>query len=74
MYVYVINMILIYFENLITKVKNSGKSYKKLFCALVSLQFILISGLRAITIGADTPVYEELFVYYHSITWKEMLD
>lgn len=74
MYVYVINMVLIYFENLITKVKNGGKSYKKLFCFLVSMQFVLISGLRAITIGADTPVYEELFVYYHSITWKEMLD
>lgn len=73
MHVYLINMIMICLEDCITKVKNAGKSYRKLFCALASGQFILISGLRSITTGADTPVYKELFEYYQSISWGKML-
>lgn len=40
---------------------RGGKTYKKLYITLVSIQMILLSGMRDITIGADTLNYENHF-------------
>ncbi len=74
MYIYILNICLILIESFIILKNKLGNSYKKLFIWIVSIQFVLISGLRDINIGADTIVYEQLFNYYATISWKVMLD
>ena len=46
---------------------------KKIFIIIVSFQAILISGLRGLSIGADTQTYSELFWYYcKDASWKDI--
>lgn len=53
---------------------NQNKSDKntKIYCALVALQWILISGLRHITIGADTEAYKYQFEIVKSTPWSKV--
>lgn len=61
MTVYLINIALIMFYGLILVYANPTKEKKKIYCTLVSIQWILISGLRAWTIGNDTKQYASHF-------------
>ncbi len=58
MYVYLFNYLFMVLSGML--LLNYGKNYKvqkKLFCVLASFQWILISGLRDISIGTDTEQY-----------------
>ena len=48
---------------------------RKLFCAMASLNWILLSGLRHISIGADTYVYKVYsFEISRKLTWYEIFN
>lgn len=44
----------------------------KIYCGLVALQWILISGLRHISIGADTDTYAIRFEETKYVSWSEL--
>lgn len=54
--VYVINALLILFWNL--AIPSTVAKKKKILCILYCLQWILLSGLRAYSVGADTYAYK----------------
>lgn len=78
MSIYVINAILTLVWGIILKPDNSRK-YRKLYIVIVSINMILLSGLRDVTIGTDTWNYENHF--YEVINpeldylygWKQLL-
>lgn len=51
---------------------NPSLKYKKIFCCLASLNWILLSGLRNVTIGADTIKYEYIFQQAKLISWNTL--
>ncbi len=57
MIIYLLNILMIIVYALLF-LYNSKFKNKKLFCILASINWILLSGLRHITIGADTEVYK----------------
>ena len=57
--VYIINACLIVFWHLIIPTKYTNR--KKVLCALYCIQWVLISGLRAWTVGPDTLSYKRSF-------------
>lgn len=47
---------------------------KKIFCVLASIQWILISGLRAEWVGNDTINYAANFIAHHDLEWKTVFE
>lgn len=74
MEVYIINIGLIVFEGLWLLYQVPTKINKKRFCILVSLQWILISGLRGLSIGPDTVSYFNNFERIKTYSWSYVLD
>ena len=70
MAVYIINIFLILFFGYLFLNKNKSDTNTKIYCGIVALQWILISGLRHISIGADTEAYSWYFYDAQSISWK----
>ncbi|WP_071120031.1 EpsG family protein [Romboutsia timonensis] len=79
---YLINIILILSWAVVLLNNNTSKRNKKIFCIIVIIQWILISGLRHISVGADTYAYmvnrfnktinsswQELFTNFHNIVF-----
>lgn len=60
MSIYVLNTIFTILWGVLL-LNRSGKTYKKLYITFISIQMILLSGMRDITIGADTCSYENHF-------------
>ncbi len=48
---------------------HNGNGKRKRFIIIVSIQAILISGLRALSVGADTETYELLFMATRNKGW-----
>ena len=75
MTVYLINILLLMLEAywLLVESRQNLKNPKKVFCGLASIQWILISGLRGLSIGADTEVYKDWFFERRKlIPWPEV--
>lgn len=70
MTVYLINLILILFFGYALTYKNTSENNTKIYCGMVALQWVLISGLRHISIGADTEAYSWYFYEAETISWK----
>lgn len=73
MNIYLLNMFLTIIWGSI--LLNKKKPYKKVFIAIVSFQMILISGLRDVSIGADTWNYENHFyelIEMDFYSWKNL--
>ena len=51
---------------------DKKKRRKLAFVVFACLQWILISGLRADTVGADTETYMRLFHIHASMSWEEL--
>lgn len=68
MAVYLINIALILFWRLFLTQKTFPNA-RKYFCAIVALQWILISGLRDWSVGADTYNYYTIFEQTKSVSW-----
>jgi hypothetical protein len=52
--------------------KDPSQKKKKIFCSLASLNWILLSGLRHLTIGADTIKYGYFFDQAKNISWSSL--
>ena len=72
MTVYLINIALILFWRLFFAWKKSPDA-GKLYCGIVALQWILISGLRSWKIGADTVQYFSRFEAIKQTAWGRIL-
>ena len=68
MTVYLVNIGLILFWRLYY-VRNRIADSRKYYCAIVAIQWILISGLRDWSIGADTENYYVMFEKAQSTSW-----
>ena len=74
MTVYLINILLIVFWCFILIYNNKSDLNTKVYCGLVALQWILISGLRHVSIGSDTQNYGRWFEYVKNLSWPEIFD
>lgn len=70
MAVYLINLLLVIFFGYALTYKNIYESNKKFYCGMIALQWILISGLRHISVGADTEAYAYFFEDAKTTSWK----
>lgn len=72
MTVYLVNIALILFWRLYYT-QNRGADPRRSFCRIVAIQWILISGLRGWSVGADTYAYYDIFENMKSTSWKSVL-
>lgn len=71
--VYFINIFLIFVWAILLLKNNPNPTKKKIYCAIIALQWILISGLRHHSIGSDTYQYYFRFMEAKHISWSEVL-
>ena len=74
MTVYLINISLILILGYVLMYNKSSDKKAKIYCTLVALQWILISGLRHVSIGADTEVYYNSFEASKNTPWSKLFD
>lgn len=74
MAVYLINIILILGFGFVFIHTNPSDAKKKVYCGIVAVQWILLSGLRDYSVGNDTLQYGDLFEQAKSISLKIHLD
>ncbi len=72
MSVYLVNIALICFWGLFFLLYKPTKRKKRIYCAIVAVQWILISGLRHISVGDDTITYSGAFERAQEMTWSEV--
>ncbi len=73
MLVYLINICLILLWAVPLLKINPTQKKKKIYCGIVALQWILISGLRHWSVGADTYAYYERFEVVKTFSWDYLL-
>ena len=76
MTVYIINiaiMLILAYWLFFDSNKKRFKNPKKIFCTVAAIQWILISGLRGITVGPDTPGYSRAFENVKLYSWDYVL-
>ena len=73
MSVYLVNILLICAWGSALLLINSNDRKKKIYCTIVAMQWILISGLRRFSVGADTYAYYYAFERVKSTPWKTIL-
>lgn len=74
MTVYIVNISLILIFGYFFLYRYKNNKNKKIYCGLVALQWILISGLRHVSIGADTYNYLLRFEETKTISWNKIFD
>lgn len=72
MTVYLINIALILAFGYVLMYKYKTETNAKIYCGIVALQWILISGLRHISIGADTDNYLLAFERVKTVSWSTL--
>lgn len=72
MTVYLVNIAMIIFWRLILENRSEPKS-KKIYCSIVAVQWILVSGLRDWSVGADTYAYYLAFEEVKWTGWSEIV-
>ncbi|MDZ4177764.1 MAG: EpsG family protein [Coriobacteriia bacterium] len=70
---YLVNIALLFVWAALFLWQPQGRKNKKLFCALASVQWIALSGLRHVSVGADTLQYKAHFDRVLYISWNELL-
>lgn len=68
--IYIINIILIICWGLLLLGYKTNKNKKLLFCIIATVQWVLLSGLRHITVGADTESYKISFETTQNWSWN----
>ena len=74
MFVYLVNILLIILWGIYLVYYKPTQLKKKLFCAIATLQWVLISGLRGLSVGADTLAYGISFWGVRSRSWSSILN
>ncbi len=73
MAVYFINIILLFLWSIPLLYNHPSDTKKKIYCGIGALQWILISGLRHISVGADTYEYYLAFEREMTTPWSVLL-
>ncbi len=73
MVVYLINLILILGLGFVFLHVNPTDAKKRVYCIIVAVQWILISGLRAWSVGNDTREYANAFERGLTTSWSSVL-
>ncbi len=74
MAVYIINIVLIFFWATVLLNREPKNKMKKIYCGIIAFQWILISGLRSWSVGADTTAYYAAFEEVKRLSWKRAFD
>ena len=72
MLVYLFNIALILLWGILLIYRNPTKQKRKIFCIIASIQWILVSGLRGISVGADTDNYGLIFNNVNNMTFGDI--
>lgn len=70
MIIYLANIAFIIFWAFLLLYSNPTKFKRGVFCGISAIQWILISGLRAWDVGADTMRYANSFIRAGSLSWE----
>lgn len=75
MIAYLINIFFIIFWGGVILVPNYSDTRKKVYCIIVTIQWILISGLRHISVGPDTYAYK-IYRFEKTLqtSWEDLFD
>ena len=73
MTVYIVNLILIIVWGFFLTHTNPTDQKKKTYCFIVAVQWILISGLRGLTVGNDTSQYFVVFQNGLNTPWNTLI-
>ena len=71
--VYFVNIFFIFLWAFVLLKRNTNQTKKKVYCIIVALQWILISGLRHLSVGEDTDDYYFAFENGKNISWNIIL-
>lgn len=74
MVIYLINIFFILFWGYFFLYRKKSDINTRIYCGLVSLQWILISGLRHVSIGVDTYDYKIHFENAKTTSWSKLFD
>lgn len=74
MTVYLLNIALIFIWALFLLKYKPSKNKKKAFCAIACVQWVILSGLRGMTVGADTIEYRRGFYRVNLTSWHRVFD
>lgn len=74
MIVYLLNIFLILIYGYYLLYRNSTQKKKKWFCIFASIQWIILSGLRGSSVGADTVGYIRMFDRIGTTSWEDILN
>ena len=74
MAVYLINIFFVVFWGIILIYNKKSDSNTKLYCSIVAIQWILISGLRHASVGADTQNYATRFEQAKTTSWSKLFE
>ena len=72
MSIYLINIALIYIWAIFLLAMDSDRFKKGMYCTVVACQWILLSGLRDLSIGADTVAYARHFERIKTVPWDNI--
>jgi len=71
---YLINILLMIFWGFTILGNNNIKNPKKIFVIIATIQWILLSGLRHVSIGADTLAYRDNFYDISNQSWSTLFE
>ena len=74
MNIFVINILFTMLWGFILLAVSPNAQKRKLYIALMSINWILISGLRGLSVGADTLSYRRRFEHTLSTPWSELFE
>ncbi len=74
MNIYVVNILLTFVWGMIFLGVFRGDRGKKIFCALTGVQWILISGLRGMSVSSDMYSYQRKFYTTLKTPWNQLFD
>ena len=74
MNIFVINILFTMLWGFILLAVSPNAQKRKLYIALMSINWILISGLRGLSVGADTLSYRRRFDHTLSTPWSELFE
>ena len=73
MSVYLLNIALIFIWAFFLLKYKPSKNKKKAFCAIACVQWVILSGLRGMTVGADTIEYRRGFNRVNITSWHRII-
>lgn len=73
MSVYLLNIALIFIWAFFLLKYKPSKNKKKAFCAIACVQWVILSGLRGMNVGADTIGYRRSFYRIGLTSWHRIL-